>query len=158
MEAWRAEQAGQECPDVDQDEAALNLVRSAQESRDVSNVYGKDDPYDRVTPMLDHLWSRPNPRGEGVIVTAVRDAEVGGLDEATRGRHRAVWLVLDGTIYPLNVEASGAHGVLASGLPAKVAQRSGLSENAIDTESELGIEDYISFRWHGSEDPLPVCD
>lgn len=157
MDNWRAQQAEQECPDVAQDDAALDLVRSAQESDDVSKVYGEDDPYDRVTPVLDHLWTRPNPEGDGVIVTAVRDSERNATT-ADHMRYRAVWLVLDDTIYPLNTEASGTHGVLSSGLPPEVAQQSGLPEYVTDTERDLGIEDYVSYRWHGEEEPLPTCE
>lgn len=158
LEVWRAVQTEQECPEVPQDAAAKELVRSAQQSGSVTNVYGEDDPYDRVISILEHLWTRQNPSGEGVVVTAVRDGDGGGLNTASRKRHRAVWLVLDDRIYPLNVEAAGTHGVLSSGLPPEIAQRSGLSENAIDTESEVGVEEFISFRWHGSADPLPVCE
>lgn len=157
MRAWRAAQTAQECPDVPQDDAARDLVRAAQDAGDVTHVYGEDDPYDRVSPVQDHLWTRPNPAGEGVIVTAVRGGAQVGLDEVSHSRHRAVWLVLDGTIYPLNVEASGSHGVLSSGLPVEVAERSGLSQHAINTESELGIEEFITFRWDGPGNPLPDC-
>lgn len=158
MDEWRVEQTSQECPDVEQDQAALDLVRSAQESSDVSKVYGEDDPYDRITPVRDHLWTRPNTNGDGVIVTAVRDADR-TAETADNIRYRAVWLTLDGRIYPLNTEASGTHGVLLSGLPPEVAQQSGLPEHAVDTERDLGIEDHISFRWHGGdENPLPTCE
>jgi hypothetical protein len=157
MELWRDRQTEQECPHVPQDEEAKDLVRSAQESGNVKNVYGEDDPYDRREQVLMHLWSRPNPNGEGVIVTAVKDASPGGLNEVDHARNRAVWLVLDGTIYPLNTHASGAHGVLSSGLPVKVAGRAGITEHAVDLEEEIGIEDYITYEWDGPEDPLPVC-
>lgn len=157
MDEWREAQTEQECPDVAQDQAALDLVRTAQKSGDVANVYGEDDPYNRVTPVVEHLWTRPNPQGEGVIVTAVRDGDR-TAETADNIRHRAVWLVLGGVVYPLNTDASGAHGVLLSGLPTEVAQASGLPEQAVDTERDLGIKDYISYRWHGEENPLPGCD
>ncbi len=141
-----------------QDEAAKRLVAGAQTPNQSGKVYGEDDPYDRGEPILDHLWTRPNPNGEGVIVSAVKDVEAVGLDSVTQSRRRAVWLVLDDTIYPLNVDASQSHGLLSSGLPAEVAQRAGLPEHAVDTEATLSIEDNISFRWGGPEDPLPDCD
>jgi len=158
MEAWRQTQTEQECPDVPQDEDAKSLVRTAQESGSVKNVHGADDPYDRTEQVLMHLWSRPNPNGEGVIVTTVQDGEPVGLNTVDHARHRAAWLVLDGTIYPLNVLASAAHGLLSSGLPARVANRSGLSEHAVDLEEELGVEEFITYKWDGTEDPLPVCE
>ena len=41
MDAWRAQQTAEECPAVAQNQAALNLVRKAQEDGDVSRVYGR---------------------------------------------------------------------------------------------------------------------
>ena len=156
MEAWRASQSAQECPDVPQDKSALDLVRSTQEAGDSGHVYGEDDPYDRVTPILDHLWSRPNPRGDGVIITATRNGD-GNDNTAIQSRSRAVWLVLNDKIYPLNVEASQAYGLLSSGLPSDIAGQSGLPQHGINTERDLGISDRIFFRWSGPEDPLPAC-
>ena len=139
--------------------------RGREEARDgtalaqagTSKVKVHDGPPD-LTPhriaMVQHLWSRPNPHGEGVIVTASQD---GKNDSANRTRSRAVWLVLGGTIYPLNVNAARAFGILQDVLPPQIATKAGLPSGGTSTEKSLGIEDYILFRWHGAENPLPYC-
>lgn len=155
LEQWRTNQQKQECPDVPQDEPAKDLVRRGQLGTGPKvSVFGETDPYNRRDEILQHLWSRPNPRGAGTIVTASRD---GKNDMANRTRRRAVWLVLDKTVYPLNVPAAAAFGRLSSGLPKAVAKKAGLPDSYFKIEEHLGFEDEILFRWHGNENPLPSC-
>jgi hypothetical protein len=150
--AWREKQKQQECPAVPQDEDAKSLVREAQLQQRKISVHGETMEH-REKPVLQHLWSRPNPNGAGVIVTASQDGRSGSAD---RTRKRAIWLVLENTIYPLNGTASAPLGVLKDLLPPQIAERAGLPRT-FKTETTLGIEDDIFFRWHWSENPLPQC-
>lgn len=155
LEDWRFKQKQQECPAVPQDEAAKWLVRDGQLGVRKVAVYGPPDPYRRrPEAFLQHLWSRPNKLGEGVLVTATVD---GKNDMANRTRNRAGWLVLDEKIYPLNVDAAQAFGRLYDSPKGAERKRLGLPTDYFTMESAFGIEDRILFRWHGSENPLPTC-
>jgi hypothetical protein len=60
---------------------------------------------------------------------------------------------LDSTIY---VDAAQAFGLVHDSPKGAIRKRLGLPDGYFKPDA-FGVEDYILFRWYGSENPLPVC-
>ena len=114
--------------------------------------------YKRRATTLENLKTRKNPRGEGVIVTAWKDANRGG--SADYSRRRSAWLVLGLVVYPINVTAAMDIGLLFDGLPAPIQKQSGLALSYARGNTmmdQLGIEeDTLERRFIGGN-PFPPC-
>lgn len=75
-------------------------------------------------------------------------------------RRRAAWLVLDNTVYPLNVTAAGAISRLFDGLPTGVQKRAGLIHSFRSGETmmdQVGIEGFTSVRRFSGVNSFPQC-
>lgn len=111
----------------------------------------------RATRTRAELRTRFNPRGQGTIVSAFEDANRPGPTDWTR--QRLVWLVLDGKVYPLDVEAARQGGVMFQGPPADVLKRAGLTHDTVPGRTmadQLRITPLETVR--GAEaNPFPTC-
>ena len=157
-DAWYQLQVAQDCPSPPYDATALKAVQDAHRRQPRQYVFGPADPYDRRPDTLDHVKTRSNRRGDGVIVTAWADRNRGG--GADYSRHRSVWLVLDGRVYPLNTSAAGDVGRLFDGLPATIQKRAGLtdtSERRATMMDQIGIEEHTFERRFSGGNPFPMC-
>lgn len=158
-DTWQKKQVTQDCPSPRNDDGpALLAVQEAHAGNPKQYVFGPPDPYKRRAKVLDHLRTRPNPRGEGVIVTAWEDRSRPGL--ADYSRHRSVWLVLSGRVYPLNTTASGDIGRLFDGLPHAIQKRAGLRhtyERGETMMDQLGLEEHTFERRFSGGNPFPMC-
>jgi hypothetical protein len=156
---WYERQVVQDCPTPRNDDGpALMAVQEAHAGNSKQIVFGEPDPYNRRANVINYLRTRPNPRGEGAIVTAWEDRNRGG--SADYSRHRSVWLVLDRRVYPLNVNAAGALGRLFTGPPAAILKRAGLVhtyERGSTMMDQLGIESETFERRFSGENPFPMC-
>jgi hypothetical protein len=103
------------------------------------------------------LRSRTNPRGQGTIVSGFEDANRPGPTDWTR--QRLLWLVLDGKVYPLDVEAARQSGLMFQGPPAAVLKRAGLTHDVVPGRTmvdQLGVTPLETVR--GVEaNPFPAC-
>lgn len=109
--------------------------------------------------MLEHLKTRSNPRGEGVIVTAWKDSNRQG--SADFSRERSIWLVLDGKVYPVNHPAANDLGLLYDGMPESIQGRAGLIhtyERGKTMSDQLGFEDHTFERRFSGINPFPMCE
>jgi hypothetical protein len=157
-EAWYREQEQQDCPRAAQDHSAVNAVRVAYEGKPDQRVHGARDPYNRREALPNILRTRPNPHGQGTIVTGWRDEQRGM--SADFSRRRIVWLVLNGTVYPLNGEASAVIGRLFDGLPPAIQKRAGLVHSYKPGQTmldQLGIDEYTYIREFSGNNPFPQC-
>jgi hypothetical protein len=111
----------------------------------------------RETRTRVELRTRTNPRGQGTIVSGFEDENRPGPTDWTR--QRLVWLVLDGKVYPLGVEAARQGGVMFQGPPAPVLQRAGLKHDTSPGRTmaeQLGFTPLETVR--GAEaNPFPTC-
>ena len=156
--AWYKRQVSMDCVPAPYDEAAIDAVRRAHLGERSQRVYGPPDPYKRRAATLENLKTRKNPHGEGVIVTAWKDAQRGG--SADYSRRRSAWLVLGRVVYPINVTASGDVGLLFDGLPEAVQKRSGLTHTFVRGQTmtdQLGLEEFTSERRFVGGNPFPTC-
>jgi hypothetical protein len=112
----------QDCPSAEQDAASLAAVQRAHSGDVKQNAHGPRDPYNRRPDPVEGWKTRPNPRGKGVIVTAWYDQQSGAT--ADFSRRRSAWLVLDGTVYPLNQNAANNLGRLFDGVPESGSETS----------------------------------
>jgi hypothetical protein len=157
-DAWHQRQVQQDCVAGPYDEEAMQAVRRAHQGDDRQVVHGPQDPYNRRAPALQNLKTRPNPKGEGVLVTAWDDTNSQG--SADYSRERYVWLVLDHKVYPINTNAAGAVGRLYDGMPTRVQNRAGLVhtyEPGRTMMDQLGIEDQTFERRFSGGNPFPMC-
>jgi hypothetical protein len=111
----------------------------------------------RIARTRADLRTRTNPRGQGTIVSGFEDANRPGPTDWTR--ERLVWLVLDGKVYPLDVEAARQSGVMFQGPPAPVLQRAGLRYDTSPGRTmadQIGVTPLETVR--GAEtNPFPTC-
>ncbi|MET0555385.1 MAG: hypothetical protein ABW221_20245 [Vicinamibacteria bacterium] len=139
--SWHSKQQAIDCPAAPYDEAALAAVKRT--------VKGARD-----------LRTRPNPKGEGVVVTSWNDANRPNSPDYSR--RRLVWLVLGKTTYPLNEDAANAQGRLLRALPAAVRTKAGLvAPGKGDTDTyadQLGIDDFEVIRSVSGKNPFPTCE
>ena len=165
---WYKKQVKQDCPSPRNDDGpALLAVREAHEGNTKQYVFGPRDPYKRRPRVLNNLRTRPNPRGEGVIVTAWKDGNYPVSIDAPQSvrstdysRHRSVWLVLDGRVYPLNTNAAGDVGRRFDGLPQAIQKRAGLVHNyerGAAMMDQLGFEENTFERRLSGGNPFPLC-
>lgn len=157
--AWRQKQVIQDCPVGPYDERAMGLVLKAWRKPSSVYVYGPPDPYHRRADTLSHLKTRPNPRGEGIIVTAWKDEN--RLRNADFHRARAAWLVLGKNVYPVNNIAANDLGLMYDGMPSRVQKRAGLVhtyERGKTMMDQLGLEDHTFKREFSGSNPFPMCD
>lgn len=156
--AWYERQQQQDCAQGPFDEAALTAVRRAFSGDRRQAVHGDPDPYNRRARDLANLRTRPNPGGEGVLVTSWVD--LAQHRSADYSRRRSVWLVLDRTVYPINTNAAGDIGRLHHGLPADVQKRSGLTGSyqlGVTPIEQLGFEGETFRREFLGGNPFPNC-
>ena len=157
-DAWYKRQAAMDCVSIPYDEAAINAVRRVHSGDRSQKVHGASDIYKRRAPGLLNLKTRRNVRGEGVIVTAWKDDDLGG--STNYSRHRSAWLVLDGTVYPLNVTSAGDIGILFDVMPPTAQKRSGLVHTFAPGKTmldQLGIENDTFERRVSGGNPFPTC-
>jgi hypothetical protein len=64
-----------DCPSTPPDKIALNAVDRAVQGVKGQRVYGLVNPRAQHTFRADGWWTRPNPRGEGVVVVAWKEHE-----------------------------------------------------------------------------------
>lgn len=155
--AWYQQQVRQDCPPGPYDQGAIEAVLRAHQGEG-QFVYGPKDPPNRQVVALEHLKTRPNPRGEAVLVTGWEDANPGGSVDYSR--KRSVWLVLDGKVYPVNHKASTDIGRLYDGMPEEVQRRAGLThsyEPGHTMLDQLGIEESTFERRFSGGNPFPMC-
>jgi hypothetical protein len=111
----------------------------------------------RETRTRADLRTRTNPRGQGTVVSAFQDENRPGPNDWTR--QRLIWLVLDGKVYPLNVEAARQGGVLFQGPPADVLKRAGLTHDTMPGRTiadQLRITPLETVRGVDAN-PFPTC-
>lgn len=155
-EVWFQKQVQQDCPPLPYDVAAMEAVWRAYRGA-FQPVFGPPDPSGRrgASPSL---RTRPNPRGEGVIVTTWKDHNREGM--ADYSRERLVWLVLGGTVYPVHIDSARALGRLFDGMPEDVQNRAGLRhtfERGQTMLDQLGIEERTYVRRFEGGKPFPHC-
>jgi hypothetical protein len=103
-------------------------------------------PGGRRSNLFDHLETSDlaamtNPLGRGVIVSVVYG---NGKAFARDTAQRVGWLILDGSVYPMDVEASQAFGLLWDGVADEVRQAAGVGEDfGLDA---YGLTDFVSFN------------
>lgn len=141
LDQWYERQVSQDCVDHEQDQAAIEAVKRAFKGVKSQFVYGPKDPYNRREKEFPTLRTRPNPKGEGIVVWGCKDHNEAW--SADYRRERFVWLVLDKKVYPLHSNASGAIGRLFDGLPKPVQKRAGLVHTY---ERGKTILDQLSFE------------
>jgi hypothetical protein len=111
----------------------------------------------RETRTRVELRTRTNPRGQGTVVSGFHDENRPGPTDWTR--QRLVWLVLDGKVYPLSVEAARLGGAMFQGPPADVLKRAGLTHDTVPGRTmadQLRITPLETVR--GVEaNPFPTC-
>lgn len=138
--SWHAKQEAADCPPAPYDDAALAAVK-------------------RTFKGERTLRTRPNPKGEGVIVTSWNDANRPGTPDYSR--RRLVWLVLGKAAYALNVDAATAQGRPLRALPAAVRTKAGLvapGKGDQDTYADqVGIDDFEVIRSVSGKNPFPTC-
>jgi hypothetical protein len=105
--------------------AAVSKVWKTIQNPKEGRVYG--EPNGRLNDLrriieLSDLDAIQNPNGEGSIVSFIYGGGVGSRIEAWR----TGWLLLDNVLYPINVEAAQAVGLLMDGYPADVELRAGI--------------------------------
>ncbi|WP_402844669.1 hypothetical protein [Microbacterium sp. GXS0129] len=84
----------------------------------------------------------PNPKGAGVLLSVVYR----GDDALARSTaHRTAWLLLDGTIYPVDTDASQAFALLWDGYPDGVKAAAGLGSDYFSLAS-YGVRDFESWN------------
>lgn len=76
----------------------------------------------RQIVKLSDLDAIKNPKGEGIIVSTIYGGGAGSRIEAWR----TGWLLLDYVLYPINVDAAQAFGLLKDVYPAGVELRAGI--------------------------------
>ena len=138
-----------DCPSEEQDNSAIEVVTQVHSGQRGLLGSSRDKSGSPSAPRLRRLTTRSNPRGEGVIVTALEDSERG----ADYHRKRSVWLVLDGRLYPLNLPAAQNFGSIFDGLPDSIQERAGIVhsyEQGKTTLNQLGLEESSRRRYHGS--------
>lgn len=110
-------------------------------------VYGADGG--RGNNLLERLKRSDvaaiaNPLGEGVLVSVI----YGGdriYPSGSQTAHRTAWLVLDGTLYPVDVDAAQAFDLRWDGYPEEVKARTGLGEDYFSLDS-YGFSDFTSWN------------
>lgn len=124
---------------------AISTFWAVQENPGNGKVYGEAGA--RLNNILDllrksDLAALTNPRGDGVIVSMIYAGE-GVLARATA--RRAGWLALNEVIYPINIDASAAFGLLWDGYPDDVKIAAGLGEDYFGFDS-YGIADFVAYN------------
>ncbi len=157
-ESWFRSQHGQDCPPGPYDPEATEAVVAVWQGLAKARVFGAPDPFQRKARSLGTLRTRPNPRGDGVIVTSWEDKESEG--SADFSRRRRAWLVLDGAVFPVDSYSAGAIGRVFEGMPEKVQKRAGLIhtyERERTMMHQLGLEPYSYERRFSGNNPFPTC-
>ena len=133
------------CIDSPELVSAVDTVWSARLGQTDASVYG--DPGGRTNNLMGllkrgELAAMRNPKGAGVVISVVYAGDgVFARDTA----HRAGWLVLDGAIYPIDVDAAQAFGLLLDGYPEPVTQSAGLDDKHFGMDS-YGMEDFVAYN------------
>jgi hypothetical protein len=135
----------QPCSDAPELVAAVDLILSAGGEDRAVSVYG--DAGGRTNNLMElarrsNFAAMGNPKGEGVIVSLVY---AGDGANARDTAHRAGWLILDGAIYPIDVDAAQAFGLLWSGYPEAVKRSAGLGSDYFGM-SGYGLDDFIAYN------------
>lgn len=145
------------CPPAPYDEQAIDLVVDGYAGNHEAFPGALPDPYGRTEPLVANLTTRPNPGGEGIIVTGFNVGNREGYVDYSR--RVAAWLVLDGAVYPINAKAANDIGLLFDGMPESIQQRAGLTHSYKKGETmmnQLGLDDYDHERnWSGN--PFVAC-
>jgi hypothetical protein len=134
------------CVDAPELVAAVDTLLAARDSGGIGGVYGEVgagsnnlmDQAERTDIAAMH-----NPRGDGVLLSIVYG---GDKVFASSTANRAAWLVLNDTVYPVDVPASQAFGLLWAGYPAEVKQAAGIGPNYFSLDDAFGISDFVSYN------------
>jgi hypothetical protein len=133
------------CVDPPELTSAVNTLLAASEVGSTVTVYGesggrRNDMFQQF-PRTEFAAMR-NPKGAGILVTLVYG---GGDVYARHSAHRAGWLLQNGTIYPTDVDAAQAFGLLLNGYPDDVKQSAGLGQNYFGLKA-YGVDDFITYN------------
>lgn len=127
-------------------EAAVDIVMKAAAAPSRAPVYGEvDGRSNNLTEHLgrDALAAMMNPKGEGVLISTVY---AGSNAFARSTAHRTGWLVLDETLYPINVPGAEAFGLRWDGYPPDVMTRAGHTGTDYFTFESYGIDEFVSYN------------
>jgi hypothetical protein len=125
--------------------AAVDLFYAAALDSSTTPVHGEPDGRtNRMFSRLDRtdLAAMRNPEGFGTLISLVYPTD--GPFEYSAAR-RAAWLIFDGAIYPVDVDAAQAFGLRWAGYPEDVKQSAGLGNNYFSL-SAYGISDFESWN------------
>jgi len=126
--------------------AAIDTLFAAQGGGNEGAVYGQaggrqNNLVTRAKPS--DVAAMMNPKGDGVLLSIVT---AGDGAFAADTAHRSAWLILGGIIYPVNVDAAQAFGLLWDGYPDEVKRAAGLGTNYVSLEESYGVRDFISYN------------
>lgn len=124
---------------------AVSIFWEIKENPIKGKIYGETGGrQNNILELLEKsdLAAIQNPRGHGIIVSLIYAGD-GAFARATA--HRAGWLVLNGVVYPINVDGSAAFGLLWDGYPDDVKIEAGLGEDYFGFDS-YGIQDFVAYN------------
>lgn len=134
------------CVEPPELEEAVDAVAKAAVFPQGATVYGEEGG--RANNLREHLEREAlaamvNPKGEGVIVSTVYAGSGAGFRSTAK---RTGWLVLDDALYPINVEAAAAFGLLWDGYPPNVMTRAGLAPDDYFGFDSYGIDEFVAYN------------
>lgn len=134
-------------PCVDDPElvAAVDTLLAATRADAGIAVYGA--PGGRLSNVVElleraDLAAMRNPLGSGILVSIVQH---GGKALARDTAHRTGWLILDGSVYPVDIGAAQAFGLLWDGYPDDVKQTTGLGQNYFGLD-DYGVTEFVAYN------------
>jgi hypothetical protein len=154
---WYEKSLQQDYPSVEQNQDAIKAIVRAHE--DAVRRYKSQSNYPLLfaPDSIKRLITKPNPIGEGTLVIGVKD--FGRIHERDWRRERAVWLLLDGKIYPLNHTAYCSIGILqgSRNLTPNILKRTGLKYNVTDEKvlQQINIDEVTYINSGDGENPFP---
>lgn len=126
--------------------AAVDVIWAAKLNPGATNVYGQagGGTSNNLLELVKYrnLAAIENPKGDGVVVSVVAG---GGKAFARDTVNRTGWLVMDGSIYPIDANAAQAFGLRWNGYPTSVQDRAGLASDYFDFDS-YGISDFVAYN------------
>lgn len=136
---------------------AVSRFLEIKEEPMLGDVYGEGFPNVSNPPSkflslikTENVAAIENPMGEGVIVSVNYS---GGKALHWDTLRKTSWLVLDGVLYPIDVEAATSFRLRYDGFPEKIMARAGLSDTAFGL-GYFGFTDFASYN----SDRLSIYD
>ncbi|WP_206119939.1 hypothetical protein [Cellulomonas sp. HD19AZ1] len=124
----------------------MNLVLAARDRPAEAPIWGEEGGAgNNLLDLLtrDDLAAMENPKGRGVLVSVVYAGD-GAFARSTA--HRTGWLVIDETLYPVNVPAAAAFDLLWDGYPPAVMADAGLQADDYFDFTAYGLEEFVSYN------------